>query len=156
MGSDDGAGIEVSSRIWCGNHVYPSGPDEYNCGNANYPWAMVYSTNGMCETSDRKKKKDIEYGLDRFDGFFDGLMPGSYRMVNGTSGRRHNGFVADDVKANLDKHGISTQDFGGYVADVDQDGNEILGLRYSEFIPLLVDQVQKLKARVAGLEGKNK
>lgn len=156
LGSDEGAGIEVSNRIWCNNHIYPSGPDEYNCGNANYPWAMVYSTNGMCETSDRKKKKDIEYGLDRFDGFFDGLMPGSYRMVNGTSGRRHNGFVADDVKANLDKHGISTKDFGGYVADVDKDGNEILGLRYSEFIPLLVDQVQKLKARVAGLEGKNK
>ena len=156
LGSNDGAGIEVSNRIWCNNHIYPSGPDEYNCGNANYPWAMVYSTNGMCETSDRKKKKDIEYGVDSMDGFFDDLQPSSYRMVNGTSGRKHCGFVAQDIKSNLDKHGISTKDFGGYVADVDQDGNEILGLRYSEFIPLIVDQVQKLKARVAGLEGKNK
>lgn len=154
IGSDDGASIEVSNRIWMNDHMYPSSPDEYNCGNANYPWAMVYSTNGMCETSDRKKKKDIEYGLDRFDGFFDDLQASSYRMVNGTSGRRHNGFVADDVKANLDKHGISTKDFGGYVADVDKDGNEILGLRYSEFIPLLVDQVQKLKARVTKMEEK--
>ncbi len=152
LGSDS-ASIEVSNYIWCNDHIFPSDPDSYNCGNANYPWAMVYSTNGMCETSDRKKKKDIEYGLDRLDGFFDGLMPGSYRMVNGTSGRRHNGFVAQDVKANLDKHGIPTKDFGGYVADVDKDGNEILGLRYSEFIPLIVDQVQKLKTRVNRLEG---
>lgn len=156
LGSDEGAGIEVSTRIWCNNHIYPSGPDEYNCGNANYPWAMVYSTNGMCETSDRKKKKDIEYGLDSMDGFFDDLQPSSYRMVNGTSGRKHCGFVAQDIKSNLDKHSISTKDFGGYVADVDKDGNEVLGLRYSEFIPLIVDQVQKLKARVAGLEGKKK
>lgn len=153
LGSDS-ASIEVSNYIWCNDHIFPSDPDSYNCGNANYPWAMVYSTNGMCETSDRKKKKNIAYGLDSLDGFFDDLKASSYQMVNGTSGRRHNGFIADDVKANLDKHGISTKDFGGYVADVDKDGNEILGLRYSEFIPLIVDQVQKLKARVARMEGK--
>ena len=153
LGSNS-ASIEVSTYIWCNDHIFPSTPNSYNCGNAIYPWAMVYSTNGMCETSDRKKKKDIEYGLDSMDGFFDELMPSSYRMVDGTSGRKHCGFVAQDIKSNLDKHGISTQDFGGYVADVDEDGNEILGLRYSEFIPLIVDQVQKLKARVAELEGK--
>ena len=152
LGSDNGASIEVNDRIWMNDHMYPSDPNTYNCGNANYPWAMVYSTNGMCETSDRKKKKNITYGLDRFDGFFDGLQPGSYQMIDGTSGRFHNGFIADDVKANLDKHGISTKDFGGYVADKDKDGNEILGLRYSEFIPLIVDQVQKMKIRVKRLE----
>ena len=154
LGSDEGASIEVSDRIWMNDHIYPSSPNSYNCGNANFPWAMVYSTNGLCETSDRKKKKNIEYGLDRFDGFFDDMKASSYQMVNGTSGRRHNGFIADDIRDNLDKHGISTKDFGGYVADVDKDGNEILGLRYSEFIPLLVEQVQKLKARVVKLEGK--
>lgn len=153
LGSDS-ASIEVSNYIWCNDHIFPSDPDSYNCGNANFPWAMVYSTNGMCETSDRNKKKDIVYGLDSMDGFFDSLLPSEYRMKNGTSGRKHFGFVAQDIKANLDKHGISTADFGGYVADVDKDGNEILGLRYSEFIPLIVDQVQKLKARVARMEGK--
>ena len=152
--SNGTVGINLDTQVWFGAGIYPTRADAYNCGNANYPWAMVYSTNGMCETSDRKKKKNITYGLDRFDDFFDGLMPGSYLMVDGTSGRRHNGFVAQDIKTNLDKHGISTKDFGGYVADVDEDGNEILGLRYSEFIPLIVEQVQKLKARVAQLEGK--
>ena len=153
LGSDS-ASIEVSDYIWCNDHIFPSDPDSYCCGNANYPWSMVYSTNGMCETSDRRKKKNITYGLDRFDAFFDDMKGCSYQMVNGTSGRFHNGFIADDIRDNLAKHGISTQDFGGYVADVDKDGNEILGLRYSEFIPLIVDQVQKLKARVARMEGK--
>ena len=108
----------------------------------------------MCETSDRNKKKDITYGLDKMDGFFDGLLPSEYRMKNGTSGRKHFGFVAQDIKDNLDKHGIATADFGGYVADQDANGNPIYALRYSEFIALLVDQVQKLKARVARMEGK--
>ncbi len=147
-------GINMDTQIWFGAGIFPVRADSYLCGNANYPWSAVWSTNGMCETSDRNKKKDITYGLDGFDGFFDGLMPGSYRMVNGTSGRRHNGFVAQDIKDNLDKHGISTADFGGYVADVDEDGNPVYALRYSEFIPLIVDQVQKLKARVARMEGK--
>lgn len=146
-------GINMDTQVWVSSGLYPNRANSYQCGNANYPWSAVYSTNGMCETSDRKKKKDIEYGLDNMDGFFDGLMPSSYRMVDGTSGRKHCGFVAQDIKSNLDKHGISTKDFGGYVADTDGDGNEILSLRYSEFIPLIVDQVQKLKARVAELEG---
>lgn len=152
--SNGSVGINLDTQCWFSSGIYPTRANSYQCGNANFPWSAVYSTNGLCETSDRKKKKDIEYGLDRMDGFFDGLMPSSYRMVDGTSGRRHNGFVAQDIKDNLDKNGISTQDFGGYVADTDGDGNEILGLRYSEFIPLLVDQVQKLKTRVLKLEGK--
>lgn len=147
-------GIELSNHVWIGGNMFPNSPDDYLCGNANFPWSAVWSTNGMCETSDRRKKKNIIYGLDRFDGFFDDLLPGSYQMVNGTSGRRHNGFVSQDVRDNLSKHGISTADFGGYVEDKDKDGNPIYALRYSEFIPLIVEQVQKLKARVARLEAK--
>jgi len=41
---------------------------------------------------------------------------------------------------------------GGYVADVDMDGNPVYALRYSEFIPLIVEQVQKVKIRVKKLE----
>lgn len=147
-------GIELSNHVWVGGNMFPNSADDYLCGNANYPWSAVWSTNGMCETSARSKKKNIVYGLDSMDGFFDDLRASSYQMVNGTSGRRHNGFIADDVRDNLAKHGISTVDFGGYVEDKDEDGNPVYALRYSEFVPLLVDQVQKLKARVAKLEGK--
>lgn len=114
----------------------------------------VYTSSGMVETSDRKKKKDITYGLESLDGFFDDLKPADYRFVDGTSGRRHRGFVAQDIKENLDKHGISTQDFAGYVERIDRNGEILAGLRYGEFIALLVEQVQKLKGRVAELEGK--
>lgn len=147
-------GIELSDHVWIGGNMFPNSADDYLCGNANFPWSAVWSTNGMCETSARSKKKNIVYGLDRFDAFFDDMKGCSYQMVNGTSGRRHNGFIADDVRDNLAKHSIPTADFGGYVEDKDEDGNPVYALRYSEFVPLLVDQVQKLKARVAKLEGK--
>lgn len=149
-----GAYIQASDHVWAGGNLFPTSAGSYLCGNLNFPWSGVYSESGVIETSDRNKKKHITYGLDRFDGFFDELQPGSYQLVNGTSGRRHNGFVAQDVKDNLDRHGISTKDFGGFVADVDKDGNPTYGLRYGEFIPLLVDQVQKLKARMGQLEAK--
>lgn len=147
-------GIELSDHVWIGGNMFPNSPDDYLCGNANYPWSAVWSTNGMCETSARRKKKNITYGLDRFDAFFDDMKGCSYQMVNGTSGRFHKGFIADDIRDNLAKHGISTMDFGGYVEDKDEDGNPVYALRYSEFIPLIVEQVQKLKARVARLEAK--
>lgn len=151
--SNGTVGINLDTHVWIGGNMFPNSADNYLCGNANFPWSAVWSSNGVCETSDRKKKKDITYGLDSMDSFFDDLRPSVYRMVNGTSGRKHCGFVAQDIKDNLDKHGISTADFGGYVADKDENGNETLALRYSEFIPLIVEQVQKLKARVADLEG---
>ena len=114
----------------------------------------VTSSSPVVDVSDRRMKKNITYGLGDMDGFFDDLLPADYRMVNGRSGRRHRGFVAQDVKANLDKHGISTQDFAGYVEGIKHNGEIIAGLRYNEFIPLIVDQVQRLKARVAELEEK--
>ena len=115
----------------------------------------LYSSDGTVKTSDRNKKKNITYGLAHLDGFFDDLHASEYEMVDGTSGRKHNGFVAQDVKDNLDKHGISTQDFAGYVSWKDEDGKDAFGLRYDEFIPLIVDQVQRLKARVTELENAN-
>lgn len=132
--------------------IMPTGSACY-VGRPSYAWDGAYLATDPVITSDRNKKKNIVYGLDRMDGFFDDLMPGKYKLVDGTSGRDHFGFVAQDILENLNKHNIPTTEFAGYVADVDKDGKPTYGLRYGEFIALLVDQVQKLKARVANLEG---
>jgi hypothetical protein len=159
MEAGDAAYLAIQTVSGNGYHVIanrsivPASNGSNYVGTSYRYWAGMYSETGVIETSDRNKKKDFEYGLDKLDGVFDDLRPSSYRFINGTSGRRHNGFSAQDVRDNLKKHGISTQDFAGYVEGVDEEGNTTYGLRYSEFIALLVDQVQKLKARVADLEG---
>ena len=156
LGSDDGASIEVSDRIWMNNHVYPSDPEAYNCGNNNYPWAVVSAVDvyvdGTAVTSDRNKKYDINYDLSRFDAVFDGLRPGTYKLINGKSNRDHIGLVAQDVEDLLLLCGLTNQDFAAVVRETAEDGTERYFLRYMEFIGLLIDQVQKLKARVARLE----
>lgn len=158
MEAGDAAYLAIQTVSSNGYHVIsnrsivPASNGSMYVGTSYRYWAGMYSETGVIETSDRNKKKDFEYGLDKLDGVFDDLKPSSYRFVNGTSGRRHSGFSAQDVRDNLKKHGISTQDFAGYVEGVGENGEITYGLRYSEFIALLVEQVQKLKARVAQLE----
>ena len=59
------------------------------------------------------------------------------------------GMIAQDVEQALAECGIPTSDFAGFIKIEDS-----YALRYGEFIALLIDQVQKLKARVRELEVK--
>lgn len=156
LGSDNGASMEVNDRIWMNDHVYPSDPEAYNCGNNNYPWAMVSAVDvyvdGTAVTSDRNKKHDIFYGLDAYDALFDALRAVGYKLNNGKSDRVHIGMIAQEVEEALLLCGLTNQDFAAVVREIAEDGTERYFLRYMEFIGLLIDQVQKLKARVARLE----
>lgn len=134
------------------NTLMPATDGNVNLGNYTYYWAdayisQCYGHTEAASTSDRNKKHDISYDLDRYDPFFDGLMPCIFRLNNGTSGRYHPGLIAQDVEQTLAECGISTTDFAGFIKMEDS-----YALRYGEFIALLIWQVQKLKARVKELE----
>lgn len=158
LGSDNGASMEVNDRIWMNDHVYPSDPEAYNCGNNNYPWAVVSAVDvyvdGTAVTSDRNKKHDIFYGLDAYDALFDALRAVGYKLNNGKSDRVHIGMIAQEVEEALLLCGLTNQDFAAVVREIAEDGTERYFLRYMEFIGLLIDQVQKLKARMGQLEEK--
>ena len=69
-----------------------------------------------------------------------------------THNRKHQGLLAQEVKASLDAAGIDTADFGGFVDANVVDGVDKLALRYNQFIGPLIKAVQELTARVAELE----
>lgn len=122
-------------------------------------WQAVYAYTGTIQTSDLTKKHDVIYGLDAYDAFFDSLRPISFLFNDGTSGRRHHGLGAQDVEQALLDCGLTSMDFAGLIKSprLDDEGQAIDGkydyaLRYAEFIPMLIDQVQRLKARVGELE----
>lgn len=127
-----------------------------NVGTWRLPWASGTFTelyvNGAEVTSDRNEKHDIFYDLSGYDALFDALRPVGYKLNSGTSGRVHIGMIAQDVEETVALCGMTGQDFGAVVRLVEEDGAEHYYLRYMEFIGLLIDQVQKLKARVASLE----
>lgn len=135
--------------VSCKGGFNPSG--SWNLGSSSRKWANVYATNGTIQTSDRNQKTDIAYGLDGYDSLFDGLKVCTYRMKDGGK-RKHPGLIAQDIEETMLEVGVSDMDFAGFIKSPDGNGGYDYALRYGEFIPLLIDQVQKLKARVAGLE----
>lgn len=139
------------SDVTCKGGFRPTGSGTWNLGSSSNKWANVYATNGTIQTSDRNQKTDIVYGLDDYEPLFDGLKVCTYRMKDGGK-RKHPGLIAQDIEETMLTVGVSDMDFAGLIKTDNGDGTYDYALRYSEFIPLLIDQVQKLKSRVAGLE----
>lgn len=100
-------------------------------------------------TSDRNAKNSIEELPAAYEALVDALTPVRFKYNEGTSGRYHVGFIAQDVAAALETAGLSTQDFAGYV-DIDFTGE--LGLQYTEFIAILLQKIKRLEQRVSALQ----
>lgn len=107
--------------------------------------------------SDRHKKKDIEEIGEEYSDIFDELKPVKYRYINGTSGRYHTGFIAQDVKEAIIGAGLDTAQAAMYIENTykNDDGTETTEcyLRYEEFIALCVYEIQKLKNEIKELKG---
>jgi hypothetical protein len=100
-------------------------------------------------TSDRNAKNSIEELPESYEAFVDALDPVRFKYNEGTSGRYHVGYIAQDVEAALLAAGLTTQDFAGYV-DIGHTGE--LGLQYTEFIAILHKKIKRLEAQVAALQ----
>ena len=137
-------------RFACSENMTPLGDNGATLGMSAIRWADIFATNSSITSSDAMLKTDIVYGLDQFDALFDALRPASYKFIDGTSGRTHMGMIAQDVEAALSELGISTQQFAAFIKSPTEDEETgdaefRYGLRYGEFIALIIYQVQKLK-----------
>ena len=162
----DGLGVKMRSTysnsgtlsFEYGNAFFPY-IGTVNLGTSNYKWDNVYANSGPWSGSDRNNKKDISYSIDDYLDVFDRLQPVSYKFKDGTSGRTHIGFIAQDVEDAILDSGMTTQDYAciSIAPKRDEEGNVIEGydysLRYEEFIALAIYKIKKLEARIAALEG---
>lgn len=142
-------------------YIEPDRDNTRNLGKSGRRFREVWAANGTIQTSDRDLKTNIK-GIEKGVEFVLGLNPVQYQFIDGTSGRVHKGFIAQDVKALMDALEI---DFGGYVdptvnADPDSssDGNDGISynkkaLRYDEFIAPIVQTIQWINNRLTALEG---
>ncbi len=117
------------------------------------PWSVLYADSCDCCTSDKNKKNNIEDLPDKYVAMFDSLSPKRFKMNNGTSGRYHVGYIAQDVKAAMDMVGIDSTEFGGWVEGDAEDGNKVYMLRYDEFGAIYAAKIKQLEARLEKLEG---
>lgn len=160
-GSTSNAGLYLGRREsqWS---LSPQASNGLHLGHPNYKWADIYGSNGIIQTSDKHSKKDIESLDDSFVvAMVENLRPVSYKMKEGTSGRTHVGFIAQEVEEVLAKVGKTNMDFAGLIKspkteeykEKDVDGNDVVkyrevagefiyGLRYEEFISLICRYTQ--------------
>lgn len=138
------------------------------CGLNNYRWANVYSVdvnasnkvaatngflhNGTAVTSDIRLKNSIEELPEKYIVMFDNITAKRYKMNENTSDRYHVGFISQEVEAAMNLAGIDSQEFGGFVIEKDEEGNEKYMLRYDEFIGILTAKIKQLESRIEQLE----
>ena len=167
-------------RITSVGNTQPGADNAYSLGVSGTRWSAVWAANGTIQTSDEREKKDIvdsDLGLD----FVNQLRPVSFKWKVGQNlvtsevvkdeegnpildeegnektesviipreGKRtHYGLIAQEVEELLDG-----KDFGGFIHDEETDTK---GLRYDQFVPLLIKSIQELNAKIAILESKLK
>lgn len=141
ISAGSGGALQVGdSEVQITGDLIPNRADRYSCGTYAFPWSDIYSTDGTVSSSDRKGKKEIAYDMEKYSGLFDRLRPCSFLRKGGTSGRRHHGLVAQEVKEALEAEGLTGKDFAGYV-----EWDSGCGLRYEEMFAMLIYEVQELK-----------
>ncbi len=108
----------------------------------------VYINGTAVSTSDKRKKKFIKNLPEKYVEFFRKLRPVIFKYKNGTSGRYHAGFIAQEVEKAMIEGGVTPEEFGGLV--VQTDGK--YGLRYEEFVAIQTKMIQELYEKVENLE----
>lgn len=151
-GTQTNCRMAVGGDLVVSGSTAPSVDGAGSLGFSDYRWSVVYAQTGTITTSDREKKTDISYALERYDALFEKLRPASYRLKSGTSGRTHTGLIAQDVEQALRECGLTGKDFAAFVKTPREDGGADYGLRYEELIALCIRQIQTLRERVRKLE----
>ena len=146
-------------------------------GSSSYPtttWlrgrtCKYQNASGTATLSDVRMKKDFR-GLDVYDKFFDAIEPCAFRMTNGSSGRYHIGYKAQQIEQALIDSGLTTQDFAGFIRmpyTIDKEdkngtkaheeagikeGDDELSIIYTEFAAMNTYQIQKCKKEISNLK----
>lgn len=149
--SGEGATMQMSSYTRFGCDVTPSRAGQYTCGSSDRTWTDIYAENGEIVVSDENRKNSIEPLPEKYIDMMDRVTPVRYKLNNGSSGRYHPGFTAQDVERAMAAAGVSDQEFGGWIKDVDEDGSPVYMLRYTEMIAILWAKIKQLERRLEGM-----
>lgn len=161
----------------------PSADNSFSLGASGRRWSVVWAATGTINTSDGREKDIegvVPLGLDFVNalepvaykwkvGGHDMVQewiddPGGKTDADGQvvkervdvplpkpGSRLHYGLIAQQVKEQLDAFGID--DFAGWTLADKDDPDSQQGLRYDQFVPILIRAVQELSARLAVMEG---
>ena len=120
--------------------IQPGADNTYALGKNGARWTEVWSTNGLIQTSDIRLKtaiRDLPYGLAEVMQ----MRPVAYKWKN---------------QASSDKVGLIAQDVRKLIPEVvtGNENTELVGMNYSELVPVLINAIKQLKKEVDDLRAK--
>ena len=121
---------ETELRAWSNNTK--------TLGSASSRWSTVYATNGTINTSDIRLKNDItnlDYGLEAINS----LRPVSFKWNDQASNQSKIGLIAQEVEEVIPEV-------------VDSNGNEMMGIYYSDLVPVLIKAIQEQSQQINELK----
>lgn len=142
-----GVGIAANWE-WIGDIAYIS-QGLYVTQSSGHLEGTWYNDSGGLVTSDANSKEEINPLEDCYLQLFDELQPKSFLYRNGKSGRRHTGFVVQDILQAMDNCGIPTENFAAVAYDGE---NDRWALRYDELIALCCAKIQQMDAEIKKLQ----
>lgn len=113
---DDTTLSKNGTLYWGGTVIY--GPDNTcDLGNSNKRFKDIYATNATINTSDRNAKQDISVIDDKLLDAWGNVNPVTFRLISsveqkGDNARVHTGYIAQNVKEELNKYGIDACKYG--------------------------------------------
>jgi hypothetical protein len=115
-------------------NVYPYA--QVNLGNSTHLWNAVFAVNGVINISDLRFKTNItslNYGLESIMK----LDPVSFTWKNEPGGSKHLGLIAQEVMGII-----------GEAVDIGTDPDKILGINYSQLVPVLIKGMQEQQQQI--------
>ena len=133
------------------DYLIPYTDENTYCGSYSYWWSDGYfkslHVNGSAITaSDRRLKENIDYDISKWLKMFDLLKPCSYKFIEGK--RIHVGMIAQEVIEAGEAAGLDMEHLTAVCLDKE---GQTYGLRYEEFVPILIAKVQQLEKRLEAL-----
>lgn len=131
-----GSGVNITS-----DSFYPSKNNALNCGTASLRWKAVYATNGTIQTSDENLKDEIGEIPEAVFKAWEKVKFVRYKFKDsvrekGDKARFHVGLVAQRIVSAFSSEGLDAFEYGIVCRDIDDNGSEILSLRYDECLAL--------------------
>lgn len=123
-GSTDG------SLAWSGTVWHPSNDNSCSLGLSARRWSVVYAATGTINTSDARLKNSIKDIDDKLLDAWGNIEPKQYKFNDATEkkgekARYHTGYLAQDIQAECEKHGVNASDYGLFCYDEWEEQEEI-------------------------------
>ena len=141
--------LQASSMVCIdSDYLTPRYNENTYCGSYSYWWydgyfKSLHVDGSAITSSDRRLKENIDYDISKWLTMFDLLKPCSYKFIEGK--RTHVGMIAQEVIEAGETAGLDMEHLTAVCLDED---SQMYGLRYEEFVPILIAKVQQLEKRL--------